>query len=186
MAPQSPRCTIELPAFSSRLDDSAPSFGRWAAYVEYRLGQIRARGLANDALDIDTLDQASAAITDLAPAVSDAARPTACHRDLHADNLLVAGDGRLLAILDWDMTEAWDPAGEWFKLDFMLFPALPGGEASFDAAYFAVHTKPERWRERKRLVDLMETLNAIANADPVATTDDFGSRLRSRLRSLVG
>ena len=177
--------SIELEAFSSRLDESAPSFRRWAEYVEYRLHQIRGRCSDDEVLDVRTLDQACKAISGLADEVSDAARPSLCHRDLYADNLIVDEHGALLAILDWDMAEAWDPAGEWFKLDWLLFPEVPGAEATFNAAYHAVHPEPALWARRKYLVDLMETLNAVANAAAQAWNADFAARARSRLRALL-
>jgi aminoglycoside phosphotransferase (APT) family kinase protein len=177
--------TIDVDAFSARLDGSAPSFGRWADYVDHRLGQIRARCLEHDALDAVTLGRACTAITRLATAVGDAPRPTLCHRDLHADNLLVDGDGRLVAILDWDMAEAWDAAVEWFKLEWMLFPSLPGTASAFEAAYRSAHPDPPAWRERKRLVDLLETLNTIPNAIAQAWSRSFEVRARTHLDELL-
>jgi len=151
-------------AFCSRLDGSAPGFPRWAAYLDHRMGQIRARALANRAFDPATLDRVEAEVAALASAVDRAARPVVCHRDLHPDNLLVDGDGRLVAVLDWDMAEAWDPAGEWFKLDDWLFRRFPAAAAPLAARYRAVHGDLSRWEERVRLVHLVEGLNAVANA----------------------
>jgi aminoglycoside phosphotransferase (APT) family kinase protein len=177
--------SLTLDSFSSRLDDSAPAFEDWADYVGYRLHQIRGRCMRNDALDLPTLERACGVIVALAELVNDAAHPTLCHRDLHAANLLVDRGGSLLAVVDWDTAEAWDAAGEWFKLDWMLFPGFAGGEASFDAAYGAVHPDRPLWRERKRLVHLMETLNAIANARSEAWSAEFEARARSHLGSLL-
>jgi aminoglycoside phosphotransferase (APT) family kinase protein len=177
--------SIELDAFSSRLDGSAPSFRRWADYVDYRLHQIRDRCSDQEVLDAPTVERACAAISDLADEVSGAARPTLCHRDLYADNLVVDEHGTLLAILDWDMAEAWDPAAEWFKLDWLLFPDFPGAEATFNAAYHAVHAEPVLWARRKRLVDLMETLNTIANARAQSWNAHFDVRARLRLQALL-
>ena len=178
--------SIELDGFSSRLDGSAPTFHSWADYVDYRLQQIRGRCMEHGVLDAPTLNRASTAISVLTGEVADSARPTLCHRDLYADNLVVDEDGALLAILDWDMAEAWDPAGEWFKLDWLLFPDFPNAEASFDAAYHAVHPSPARWMQRKRLVDLMETLNAVANATAQGWDAAFAARARARLDTLLG
>jgi aminoglycoside phosphotransferase (APT) family kinase protein len=177
--------TLDLDGFSSRLDESAPSFRRWADYVDYRLQQIRGRCSIAGVPDRQTLHRACAAISDLANDVNDAARPTLCHRDLYADNLLVDEHGTLVAILDWDMAEAWDPAAEWFKLDWLLFPEFPGAEAAFNTAYHAVHPEPTRWSRRKKLVDLMETLNAVANATGQAWGADFEARAHARLQSLL-
>ena len=155
---------IELGAFSSRLDGSAQSFARWPDYIRYRLSAIRARCLATRALDEHALDRVCEVIGELAAEVGDAARPTLCHRDLHADNLLVDPTGRLVAILDFDMAEAWDCAGESFKLDRFLFPAFPGAQRWFDAAYRGGRPRPSYWDERVRLVALIEALNALPNA----------------------
>jgi aminoglycoside phosphotransferase (APT) family kinase protein len=178
--------SIELDAFGSRLDGSAPSFGRWSDYIDYRVEQIRGRCSENGAVDLPTLDLACAAIRDIAAEVTGVVRPTLCHRDLYADNLLVDEQGTLVAILDWDMAEAWDPAGEWFKLDWLLFPAFPGSESAFSAAYHAIHPEPPRWARRKQLVDLMESLNAIPNAATQPWNSDFEAQVRARLQVLLG
>jgi aminoglycoside phosphotransferase (APT) family kinase protein len=176
--------SIELDGFSSRLDGSAPSYRSWADYVGYRLEQIRGRCVDHGVPDAQTVTGAMTAITELAGDVDESARPALCHRDLYADNLVVDDHGALVAILDWDMAEAWDPAAEWFKLDWLLFPEFPNAEASFDAAYHAIHPQPARWEQRKQLVDLMETLNVIANAT-ARGWDDFATRARARLDSLL-
>jgi aminoglycoside phosphotransferase (APT) family kinase protein len=177
--------TIELDCFSSRLDGSAPSFDRWGDYVAHRLQQIRQRCLEHDAPDERTVDRACSAIAVLAEEIGDDVRPTMCHRDLYADNVLVDEDGALAAILDWDMAEAWDPAAEWFKLEFLFFPAFPGSASAFDTAYHAIHPKPPRWAERKALVDLMETLNSVANTQAQGWSGGFATRTRARLDGLL-
>lgn len=154
-----PRCE-----FSSRLDGSAPSFSRWSDYVHHRLGQVRRRSVAVGALDHRVLDRIDEVAGALAEQVSPVVRPTVCHRDLHPDNLVVGVDGRLEAILDWDMSESWDAAGEWFKLDWMLLPALGPHAADFETAYRGLHPVPPLWAERKRLVEVIEGANAVANA----------------------
>ena len=113
-------------SYSSRLEGSAPTFARWDEYVHHRLAQIGARVRATASVDEATLARASALASTVAGEVTDSARMTLCHRDLHPDNLVVDEDGALLAILDWDMAEVWDQAGEWFKLDWMLFTGAAG------------------------------------------------------------
>jgi len=177
--------SIEAHMFSSRLDGSAPSFGRWADYIAYRLDQIRARCQATNAFTDADIDRICRVIRQHVDHVSDACRPTLCHRDLHADNLIVGTDGTLAAMLDFDCAELWDTAGEWSKFDWRLFPAFPPPcRQSFDAAYRSLHPEPEVWEERKLLVDLIETFNGIPNAIAEGW-DEFETECRSRLTTLL-
>jgi len=177
--------SVEIDRFSSRLDGSAPRFGRWAEYVEYRLDQIRARCQATNAFPDSDVERIRGIVQQHADHVSDGCRPTLCHRDLHADNLLVGDDGTLTAILDFDCAELWDSAGEWGKLDWMLFPAFPPTcRQSFGAAYRSLHPEPALWEERKLVVGLIETFNGIPNA-VAQGWDEFESECRSRLAMLL-
>ena len=175
---------VDRVSYSSRLEGSAPTFDRWDGYVRHRLAQIAARARATASVDEATLARASTLASTLAGEVTDSARMTLCHRDLHPDNLVVGGDGALLAILDWDMAECWDQAGEWFKLDWMLFPALPACRAAFESAYDAVHPDRPAWARRVLLVNVLESLNAIANAASEGWVA-FGAAARERLDRLL-
>lgn len=150
--------------FSSRLDGSSPSFATWEGYVLARLAAVRGRSDEVGALPADLLDHASAVAAELAALVSPEVTPVLCHRDLHPDNVLVDDDGRLAAILDWDMTEAWDAAGERFKIEWRMLPALGDAAAAFDAAYEAARPERPRWADRVRLVAIIEAANSVANA----------------------
>jgi aminoglycoside phosphotransferase (APT) family kinase protein len=177
--------SIDIDGFSSRLDGSAPVFASWDAYVEYRVEQIRERSRGSPALDAPTVEAACAAISELAHAVADVATPTLCHRDLHADNLVAGADGALVAIIDWDQSEAWDAAGDTFKLDFMLFSQLDGGVEIFRRAYERRMPRPPLWAERVRLVDLLETLNTLANTTGESVDADWDAQLQARLHTLL-
>jgi Ser/Thr protein kinase RdoA (MazF antagonist) len=176
---------INHDAFSSRLDGSSPAFGGWSDYVEYRLEHVRDRCRSVGAVDETELARAVAIIQDLAQAVSPVARPTLCHRDLYAGNVLVDREGRLAAVLDFDLAEIWDTAGEWFKLDWLFFPSYPGSASVFAEAYWAGRSVAPDWDSRVKLVGLLETLNTIPNA--MAQHDsDFEAKARRRLHSLLG
>ena len=96
-----------------------------------------------------------------APAVIDLPRHNA---NFCADHLMQLCTRQMIkAIVDWDMAEAWDAAGEWFKLELFLFDQLPQTRAAFESAYDAA--APTVDAERRRLVLLMESLNVVANAD---------------------
>jgi aminoglycoside phosphotransferase (APT) family kinase protein len=176
--------SVGLGEFSSRLDGTAPVFDIWAGYLSHRLGEVLARCRACGALPEPVLTRVSGLVGQLAAAASPKAAATLVHRDLHGDNLLVGADGRLTAILDFDMAEAWDCAGEWFKLSRFLFPAFAGGEEHFMRAYLAHHPAPERWLARRRVVDLIETANAIPNA-MVQGAQDFEAANRRHLAWLL-
>lgn len=177
---------VERHGFSSRLDGSAPSFGAWEDYIDYRLSQIRARCEATEAVEDDLLDRVCALAQDLAAEVNDVAEAVLCHRDLHPDNLIVDADGTLIGIVDWDGAEAWDRAGDWFKLEFELLAAHPEGEDILVAAYLDAGEVPKRWDQRRRLVHLVEALNILPNAVSQAWDTEFVDRARAHLLDVVG
>ncbi len=176
---------IELDGFSSRLDGSAPSFTRWSDYIEQRLISVSARCRATGAVEEDELDRVCSEVNRLAAAVGDHARPTLCHRDLYADNLLVDPTGRLVAILDFDTAEAWDRAGEFDKLDRLFIPAFPDARRWFDAAYRDGRPWPPRWDERVRIVALVEALNTLPNAITAGWDSEYADAARRRMRALL-
>lgn len=155
--------TAEVEGFTSRLDGSSQVFPNWTDYVRDRLEAVELRAASADAPESALRRRAAAIVGELAASVSGDCRPVVCHRDLHADNLIVASDGSLRGIVDWDMAEAWDAAGEWFKLELFLFERLPHARAAFDSAYEAV--APVVGADRRKLVILMECLNVVANVN---------------------
>ncbi|MEM9036394.1 MAG: aminoglycoside phosphotransferase family protein [Actinomycetota bacterium] len=177
--------SIRRDAFSSRLDDSAPTFPTWDAYVRYRLGQIRDRCLATKSVDVDLLDQVCAEATVLATTVDHAAEAVLSHRDLHPNNLIVSADGTLIGMIDWDAAEAWDRAGDWFKLEFELLRWHPHGANTLLDGYLQGDPIPHEWNERKRLVHLVETLNILPNAIARSWETEYSDRARSHLLELL-
>lgn len=126
------------------------------------------------------------AVNRLAATVGEHTRPTLCHRDLHAGNLLVDPAGRLVAILDFDTAEAWDCAGEFDKLDRLLIPAFSGARRWFDAAHRDGRRPfPPLWDERVRLVALVEALNTLPNAITAGWNSDYADDARRRMRALA-
>jgi aminoglycoside phosphotransferase (APT) family kinase protein len=177
--------TIRRDRFSSRLDGSAPSFVSWKAYLDHRLGQIRRRCRTAQAVDEDLVDRVCSVAGGLVDEVDDVAEAVLCHRDLHPDNLIVDADGTLVGIIDWDGAEAWDRAGDWFKLEFELLRAHPAGEGLLLAAYLDGAPTPPRWAERRRLVHLIEALNILPNAATQAWNRDYARRARAHLDELL-
>lgn len=152
----------DLDHFGSRLDGSSGTFPTWASYVGDRLEVVERRAAAAGAPELALRQRAATVVKSLAQSVNGDCRPVVCHRDLHPDNLIVAPDGSLNGIIDWDMAEAWDAAGEWFKLDLFLFDRLPHARGPFESAYVAGAGIVSV--DRRRLVVLLESLNLVANA----------------------
>jgi aminoglycoside phosphotransferase (APT) family kinase protein len=173
--------TVARDSFSSRLDGSAPTFTTWRAYVDHRLVQIRFRCEETGAVEPVLLNRACALAADLAADVDGSAEAVLCHRDLHPDNLIVDSEGALIGIIDWDAAEAWDRAGDWFKLEFDLLAVHPDGSEILHDAYFGADPLPDRWAERRRLVHLVESLNILPNAVTQDWTDEFSDRARAHL-----
>lgn len=171
---------LPVDAFSSRLDGSAPSFDRWADYVEWRLPQVLDRVRATSSFAEPDARTLARLIQEVAAEVSPYASPSICHRDLHLDNLLATPDGRVAALLDFDGAEAWDAAIDVVKLRWLVFPSYPGAEPAFVESY----GHPLRWSERVRLAELLALLNAVPNA--IASGDsDFELLARTRLREVL-
>ncbi|MEM8904694.1 MAG: aminoglycoside phosphotransferase family protein [Actinomycetota bacterium] len=157
--------------FSSRIGGSALVFDHWSDYCVHRLGQITVRAGRSGNPPAPVVSRVVDEVERVVHAASGSARAVTCHRDLHVDNLLAGPDGHLRAILDWDMPEAWDEAGEWFKLDWMLFPAIPEAQVPFEAAYRDLRGELPDWDRRVRLVHLIETLNVLANSGSRSDAD---------------
>jgi Ser/Thr protein kinase RdoA (MazF antagonist) len=171
----------ELPAFTSRLDGSAPRFDTWVEYVAFRLPHIVDRTARGGAFSAQVLDAFTREATALAAAVSPYVRPALCHRDLNLGNLLADDEGGLAAILDFDGSEAWDPAVDMVKVWWEVVPHHPEATGAFIEAYFDGGVPPRRWEERVRLVSLLELVNAVANAR-LEGDRGFEARARAELR----
>ncbi len=170
---------VQLPAFSSRLDGSAPEFSTWIEYVEYRLPQIEQRGA--DVFAPGEFAYIAGVVRETASAISPVVAPTLTHRDLFFDNLLARADGRLVAILDWDAAEAWDPAIDLVKPRFQMFSVVsPAAVDAFWASYLSL----DLIDERLLVVDLLEQANAVANA-PILGDSEYEQRCRRWLRAAL-
>lgn len=176
---------VRLSGFSSRLDGSAESFARWGDYLAHRFEEVRARCEATGAVDPATLDRSASTLDQLVGAIDDVAEPVLCHRDLHPANLVLAADGSLAGIIDWDMAEPWDRAGDWFKLEYEVLRTRPHLAADLVGAYLDGGSTPARWEERRAAVRLIETLNVLPNAVTQGWSDEYAERARSHLERLL-
>ena len=137
-------------------------------------------------MDHDLVAAAEAALFPLATRFDDVAHPVVCHRDLYFDNLLCDRDGNLVAILDFDMAEAWEPAADFHKLRWWVFGTDTAAERDFLSGYRAGEPFPEDFEGRVRVVELLDLVNGLANwivTDQTAMTVNAEDRLRTLLRS---
>ena len=173
---------IELPAFTSRINGDAPAFDVWSEYLDCRWGEVRARAVGAG-MDERLLDEVGARLLPLARSVDRSVRPALCHRDLYLDNLLADRDGNLVAILDFDMAEAWDCAGDFFKLRWWVFERIPTSEDRFLSGYQGTSTLPVDLERRVAVVELIELVNVVANvvASDAAMANAAAQRLGRRL-----
>ena len=170
--------------FSSRLDGSAPTFRRWADYLEHRMRGIAGR-CQEAGLDPALVDRVGTEVARLAGRVGGAAEPVVCHRALHLGNLILAADGSLAGIIDWDAAEPWDRAGDWFKLEYEVLRAHPDRADDLRSAYLDGGPVPAHWDERRRIVHLVEALNTLPNAVGRGWGDEFADRARRHLDALL-
>jgi aminoglycoside phosphotransferase (APT) family kinase protein len=135
-------------------------------------------------LDRDLVAAAGAVLLSQAPRFDAVVRPVLCHRDLYFDNLLCDRAGNLVAILDFDMAEAWEPAGDFHKLRWWVFGNGGTDERAFVSAYRGGASLPDDFDDRVRLVEIIELVNGLANWLPKgagAMTVDAEARLRGIL-----
>ncbi len=86
------------------------------------------------------------------------------HRDLYLDNLLAGPDGTLVALLDFDLAEAWDPAGDLVKLRWQVLPEFPAAADALMAGYTEVDGLPPQFERRVWVTEVLELVNYAANA----------------------
>ena len=89
--------------------------------------------------------------------------PALCHRDLYLDNVLVDDDGALVALLDFDLVEVWDPLVDSSSSSGSSSSRTPRrGSRSWMATSPAIHLPP-MFEERVRLASIVELVNHAAN-----------------------
>jgi aminoglycoside phosphotransferase (APT) family kinase protein len=153
--------SIKQPEFNSRIGGEN-GFPRWSDYVANRWRDIVARS-ERAGLDGELLTKATGALSPLISRFDDVALPVICHRDLHFDNMLCDGDGNLVALLDFDIAEAWEPAGDFHKLRWWVFGSDANAERQFNAGYWSDDSIPENFDDRVRVVEIVELINGMAN-----------------------
>jgi aminoglycoside phosphotransferase (APT) family kinase protein len=149
-----------MPVFTSRVGRAG--FDRWSEFLAHRWVPTLAR-VAHAQIDSTLVARAKACADSLAPEVDEVVTPALCHRDLYLDNVLVDDDGALVALLDFDLVEVWDPLVDFFKLEWFVFEPNPAARKPFMDAYLAGDHLPPMFEERVHLASIVELVNHAAN-----------------------
>ena len=152
--------SVAMPVFTSRVGRAG--FDRWSEFLAHRWVPTLAR-VAQADIDSTLVVRARACADSLAAAVDEVAAPALCHRDLYLDNVLVDDDGALVALLDFDLVEVWDPLVDFFKLEWFVFEPNPAAREPFMDSYLAGDHLPPMFDERVRLASIVELVNHAAN-----------------------
>jgi len=95
--------------------------------------------------------------------------PVVAHGDFQPDNLLHASDGRLVGIIDWELSTI---APRWSDLSQMLrFAATDALEERLASGYRAVHPLPRDWTRAARAYDASRIALGLAGA-PAGGADE--------------
>ena len=174
--------SIEVSGFTSRLGDDG--FARWSEFLEHRWPAMIGRA-ERAGVDPTLIARSHDVATALAADVDSVVRPALCHRDLYFDNVLVDEKSVLVALLDFDVAEVWDPLVEQFKLEWFVFEPNPAAREPFFEGYLAGDPMPPMFEHRVRLVSIVELLNHAANWQ-VQGQHDIAAEALDRLRVQLG
>lgn len=152
--------SIPQPQFTSRV--GGDGFDRWSDFLDHRWDAVLGR-VAQAEIDPTLVARVKTLASSLAADVDEVATPKLCHRDLYLDNVLVDENGSLVALLDFDMVEVWDPTVEFFKLEWFVFDPRPAARAAFMEAYLAGGSLPPMFEQRVRLASIVELMNHAAS-----------------------
>ncbi|GAB2681974.1 phosphotransferase family protein [Thalassiella azotivora] len=126
-------------------------FGRPEGYLER---QVRRWGTQLDASRSRDVEGVDALRDRLAASVPASAAPTVVHGDYRLDNVLVDDDGRLTAVLDWEMATLGDPLTDVGLLvmysgrTLSQVPGAPVSDAATAPGYPAASELAQRYAER--------------------------------------
>jgi aminoglycoside phosphotransferase (APT) family kinase protein len=173
---------VTQPEFTSRVGNEHGD-AQWSDFVANRWTSVVERS-EHAGVDHDLLAAADAALFPLASHFDDVAHPVVCHRDLYFDNLLCDREGNLVALLDFDMAEAWEPAADFHKLRWWAFGTDTTAEREFLAGYRAGEPFPDDFEGRVRVVEILELVNGLANWIVTGQTA-ICANAEDRLRTLL-
>ncbi|MFC7622060.1 phosphotransferase family protein [Microlunatus sp. GCM10028923] len=175
--------TVVADGFASRFA-GRPSFPTWAEYVAYRVPQIVGRVEAAGGLPGHDHRPLFDRVLSLAEEVSPYVEPRLTHRDLYLDNVLAGPDGSVVAVIDFDIAEAWDPLADLVKPRWQIWPGYPPAMAdTFLRAY--AKELPPRFDDRVWVAEVLELVNVVANGLASGGNPEFTESARKRLDQVL-
>lgn len=154
--------SVDLPPDTVWRDDRGEEHADWLAVVMSSLDEARSELAGRITGEPDQMiNTAVQRIEHEAPRIlAGGMVPRLVHRDLHLGNVLVE-DGRVTALLDFEMVREWDPAYDFVKINSSIFKPHPGVRAPFLAGYRERAPTPDDFERR---IDLYEGLYCLLAA----------------------
>lgn len=133
----------------------------WRPYVHAQTERLRKMNALYGSLDAPTLDAAVAECHCLGDSVDVSFRPGLAHRDLWPPNVILAGDGTVAALLDFEHARFTDTAWDLVKLDLLFLRTHPDIAAAFHDAYRRARPWDDALELRIRLCFGLELLRGL-------------------------
>lgn len=124
-------------------------------YAERQLRRWHRNWQATRSRDLPDLERTHTWLVEHAP---DQRRTTIVHGDFRVDNCVLAADGSVLGLLDWELSTVGDPLADLGQL--LVYWAEPGDE------FTALHTPPTRTRGFVSRDELRSRYLAATGAEP--------------------
>lgn len=154
----------------------------WRPYAHAQTDRLRTLNLRHVSLDLPTLDAAAAGCHRLADVVDVGFRPGLAHRDLWPPNVILAADGTVAALLDFEHARFTDPAWDLVKLDLLFLRSHPDIDATFRAAYRGLRGWDGAFDVRIRLCFGLELLRGLPYFHAEFPNAGMAAMLESELR----
>lgn len=132
----------------------------WPEVASARTAELARRHAAARLLPGTLITAAATSIEREAALLGSLVQPRLAHLDLHLPNIL-ARDGRLAALLDFEHARWWDPAADLVKLGMWVFGPHPQARAPFWAGYAAAGGRLPAAAARARVCAGLEWLSGI-------------------------
>lgn len=154
----------------------------WRPFVHAQAERLREMNSRHGSLDASTLIAAVAECHRLGDCVDVSFRPGLAHRDLWPPNVILAGDGTVAALLDFEHARFTDTAWDLVKLDLLFLRTHPDIAAAFHSAYGAARRWDDAFDLRIRLCFGLELLRGLPYFRAEFPNADMAAMLDAELR----